>query len=788
MNAAEHNSPSKHLKTQWIRILIYVLLLLLFIAAVQDKNYQYSTREVYRLPDDAGAFWTEAAFHYRHARMVKEGIGLPSLDKQIQYPEGIEVWKYCTPVMDWFYGTLYRAGLDFGLSFQRFVVEAQHVWSTLSLFAIFLGGLALWRNHWGALLAAAFYAFSLGHMDRSSLYLRENFALPLLWLHLALLLMAARSKTKSKNIWLSLGSSSFLILAFASWHVSRFYFLLLIGGLIVTQLPLRGKSIIKEEHFQNIRRTLLIMTVANILAGLLLPMLKVTHFLYDPAMMMSYALLLSYYLLPRMSRLKGRTFFLVSIVILAIFFSTSYALQRAEGSYSHVEELLKAKIHFLGILPEDPSLLSFEARAMWNGPFKSPSLEYFLLVALPGILLLGLVVVMMVKDWRQDKGNRLAVLIAFLALLSIMGFMLVLRAHVLMHIPIAMLATRMGFSKLKKYQIAGILVLAGFIVAHVFLLMSSRITVMQPSAAILRSLTHYIQQETSEDAVFACEFNLGPTVACDADRAVLLQSKFENRTIRKKVQELYEAIFEDEETLLKVCQKYGATHFILGADTVLNTSKESMRYLSGKRNITKKMVAYQMHFDESQLQHFQIVFQNVQYRIFQIGDETAPPLPPDQYWPIWDAKVLGLDQVRSSLVPDMALEQALSTGSNVFAWLKAAEELKITGRTAEAESLLLRSISPAISSFERVIPLQPPDLATVAELVARGSEEAARLLNSMGQNREASQLLYRAARPFTFMGRPQQSLRMLDKALMYDPDNQLIMKTREQLIERMQNP
>ena len=90
MNAAEQNPSSNHLKTQWSRILIYVLLLLLFIAAVQDKNYLYSTREAYHLPDDAGAFWTEAAFHYRHARMVKDGIGIPSLDKQIQYPEGIE--------------------------------------------------------------------------------------------------------------------------------------------------------------------------------------------------------------------------------------------------------------------------------------------------------------------------------------------------------------------------------------------------------------------------------------------------------------------------------------------------------------------------------------------------------------------------------------------------------------------------------------------------------------------------------------------------------------------------
>ncbi len=789
LNNNEGNSfnISNH-KATWHLMLIYALLLIIFIASIQYKNYLFSTFENYQRSDSTGAFWTEAAFHFRHARMVKDGLGIPTLDKQVQYPEGIEIWKYCTPIMDWLYGTLYRLGLSPNMPFHQFVIKTQYIWSSLSIFAIFLGGLALWRNHWSSLLGAAFYAFSLGHLDRVSLYLRENFALPLIWLHLALFLMAVRSKRKSKNILLSIGSASLLISAFASWHVSRFYFLIFIIGLAVTQLPLKGKNLIGSVYFYNVRRALLLITAFNIVAALLLPMLKVTNFVTDPSMMLSYGLLVCYYFLPWPARMKEKAYYLLSLVILAIFFFTSYALEKAQGFYSHVEELLKSKIHFLGKLPEDPTLLSFEARVMWNGPFKSPSLEYFLILAIPGIVLLSLIIVMMIRDWHKGKANRLATIIAFLSIFSIFAFILILRLHVLMHIPIAFLATRIGYSKIRKYRIIGIIVLSAFILIQLFLMVSTKITIIQPNAKVLRSLTHFIKKDTPKDAVFACEFNLGPTISCDANRAVLLQSKFENPTIRKKVQEVYEAMFNTEEELLTVCKKYGATYFVLGVDTILNTSQDSMRYINGKKGISQKMISYQMHFNEQQLQHFQLIFQNVNYRIFKISNEPSPPLPPDQYWPIWDEEIMGLSQVQSALIPDTLLEKALYRGTNVFAWLQAAEQLKAAGRIEEAESLVIRAISPAISALEKKLAFRSPDLPSLARVVARGGEEAARVLASRGQKKQAAQLIYQVARPFALMNDHYQSLRLLDKALMYDPENRQIVIKRSQLMKKMQAP
>ncbi len=782
------NNPSDRLpdRSSWQRILICILLLLVFIATIQYKFYLLSYHTAYQRPDSVGAFWTEAAFHFRHARMVKDGIGIPALDKQIQYPEGIEIWKHCTPVMDWLYGTLYRLGLTMGLPFHQFVMKAQSIWSALSIFAIFLGGVALWKNRWGALLATIFYAFSLGFMDRGIMYLRENFALPLVWFFLALFLMAVRDRARWKNIWLSIGSASLLVLALASWHVTRFYFLFFIAGLVITQLPFKGIDVLNNNYFHNLRRALLIITSASLIAALFLPVLKLSKFLIAPSMMLGYGLLLCYYILPLYSRFRGKVYYFLSMILLISFFFISYALEKAAGLYSHVEELFKAKIFFLGMLPEDPNLVSFEAKVVWNGALVSPSPTTFLILTLPGLIVLGFVITMISRDWLQRKNNRIALMIPLLALFAICCFALVLRLHVLIHAPVAFLAARIGYSPHRKYRIIGICVLVGLICLQLFLLIPSKISIMQPNINVIRSLVDFIKKETPEHAVFASEFNLGPTIACDANRAVLVQSKFENIKVRKKIEELYNAMFESEDKLLAVCKKYGATYFVLGINTVLDTTKESLRYISGRTRINKNMVAYKMHFKENELRHFHLIFQNPNYRIFKIGDEPIPPLPPEQYWPIWDANMLGLNQIQSESIPDQFLKEALYSGTDVFVWLQSAERLKGLGRDAEAESLFMRAIFPAISSLENRLRYQAPDLSSLANLVSNGAEQAAQAYAQRGQNKEAAQVVYRAARPFALMSNLQQALELLDKAIMYDPENQQIMMTRDQLMKKMQ--
>src|SRR6185503_21382623 len=49
----------------------------------------------------------------------------------------------------------------------------------------------------------------------------------------------------------------------------------------------------------------------------------------------------------------------------------------------HVYEVMLAKVRFLGVPPEDPNRISFDARLLWQGPFAT-------LVLVEGVAQLGL--------------------------------------------------------------------------------------------------------------------------------------------------------------------------------------------------------------------------------------------------------------------------------------------------------------------------------------------------------------------------------------------------------------
>jgi hypothetical protein len=64
---AKSSSDTLPNHSSWQRLLICILLLLIFIATIQYKYHLLSNNTAYQRPDSVGAFWTEAAFHFRHA-------------------------------------------------------------------------------------------------------------------------------------------------------------------------------------------------------------------------------------------------------------------------------------------------------------------------------------------------------------------------------------------------------------------------------------------------------------------------------------------------------------------------------------------------------------------------------------------------------------------------------------------------------------------------------------------------------------------------------------------------
>jgi hypothetical protein len=77
---------------------------------------------------------------------------------------------------------------------------------------------------------------------------------------------------------------------------------------------------------------------------------------------------------PRLARLRPGTGVGGAVVAALAAAALTRALAGGAGDYAHVVELGWAKLRFLGQLPDDPRLLSFGARLLWQGPFATGSI------------------------------------------------------------------------------------------------------------------------------------------------------------------------------------------------------------------------------------------------------------------------------------------------------------------------------------------------------------------------------------------------------------------------------
>ena len=80
----------------WI---ILGLLFALFVVASGYKVNRAFQNPLIIQKSDFGSFWTENAIHYRWAKMVAEGEGIPKWDQRVQYPEGMNPFTEETPIM-----------------------------------------------------------------------------------------------------------------------------------------------------------------------------------------------------------------------------------------------------------------------------------------------------------------------------------------------------------------------------------------------------------------------------------------------------------------------------------------------------------------------------------------------------------------------------------------------------------------------------------------------------------------------------------------------------------------
>lgn len=587
--------------------LIPVLLLALFAVASGFKIHRAFLNPLIKKESDSGSFWTENAIHYRWAKMEAEGKGIPKWDRPIQYPEGIYPFEEETPVMEVLAGKSYRwLGLE--IPFHHYIVIFSCVFSSLSIFPLFGTAYILSRKTLISFICAVIFAFSIANISSVAVgsIPRENFALPLIFFHFWFLVVSL----KRKEINFAILSGLFLFMALSSWHLTQFYYGLLLIFFVLVYLGSPQKSILT--------RSFVIVSVFALLAGISIPVLIKGGFLISYASLISISFLIAVLAFPKKwSPLFKRTAFLGLTVVLC---SLPYLFQASHlQEFSHVYQFLKSKILYLGQKPDNPALLPYEAKVMWMSSFMTPSWktvwDFFILIpilALPGIgfTFLGAI--------RRTLTAEKALTGYFVVVFGLMYWLMIRMDCFWVFFLTAIIAVPPDFKFKKVYAPVFSVLLICALSFNLYKLHHSHIRSVTPPLASIFDIMQKVLDFTGPEDPVLTPFALGPSIAAFTGRPIILHSKFENKKVRDKVRECEEGLFKSEEELYQICVKYGARYFILDTGMMLDLSKESLRYRTNQLPASRQTALFKLHFAPEKLKHFKLIGSNEDFRLFRV--------------------------------------------------------------------------------------------------------------------------------------------------------------------------
>jgi len=623
---------------------IVLMLVLLCTGVVSYKHHLFKKLPFLDKQDGDGFFWTESAFHFRHFLMIAEGKDIPQMDRGIQYPEGLDTVRYITPVMERVTGTFYRLFFS-SIPPHLFLPYFSFIFTTLSVLAVFLAGKIVWRSNVAAFIAAFFYGFTPASLIRTAGggFIREDFALPLIFFSFACFMYCLR---KDKPLVSAIGSS-LLFIALAAWHVTQLYLSLFMLGMTMAYF-INRKKILPQK-------SLVVFVAFMVGASVLLPVLRAKYFVFSPALMLSYGLLAAS-LIPALKGGDSRKNIVISQLVVVALLAASLIIQKLMGVYSHVYELILAKIRFLGVLPEDPAALSFEAKSMWTSAFVSPKL-----VEIPMLLsfafLFGMIgAVIMIYRISRKKAESYEMMIVFFTLCTFFLFLLIHRMHIfaVFFLALSMGALTLFRNNSLKYIMYGFLGVCLLTQLYLMLNLFS-LKAFRPDQHYLKNMLSFIRENTDKDSAVLTSFQLGPAVAVYTGRPVILHSKFESKLIRDKVKDVYASFFNSEAELYELCRRYKADLFVYQANIALEGRPMSVRYLAGATSLRTDSAAFLLHFAQDRLTLFRLIYQNPFYRVYKVGWQTAPEKLDLRYEPIYDLVNFLGEGEPGEFIPDAVL-------------------------------------------------------------------------------------------------------------------------------------
>ncbi len=677
-----------------IGILVYLFLILL-CTGVSFYKVRLQKRLPFFNPNDGlGFYWSESAFHFRHARMVAEGKAIPEIDVDIQYPEGLNIRRYITTLPDRVSGSLYRL-LSPAIPLHVFLIYFVSIFSTLSVVAVFLAGRLLWRSNWAGFVSALFYCVTPASLARTTIgsLLREDFALPFIFLSFVCFVYTLR---EDRPIVALLGSL-LLAIALASWHLTQFYLLIFVVGFVILFF-LQKKHLFPRLGFT-------IFTAVTAAGALMLPVLRAKLFVFSFPLMLSYAMLIPLWLPDRLTTngFKRRLWAALAIIF---FLAAALIVQKYAASHSHVWSLILAKLRFFTKVPQDPTLLPFEARVFWAAGFVT-STPKDVLVLLSSTGLFGVIALFqLILRIFQNRNRREEIILVYFALSFLLLFFIIYRLHVF---AVFFLSLSVGYFvtlKAGKTKIYAYFIMVACIALTVYSLRFVSDGASRPLQQSKNHLIRYIKANSAQNEAVLSSIQFGPDIAAYAQHPVILHSSFESKQIRDKVKQVYTSLYGSERDFYEVCKQYNASLFVYEAGMAIKSIPGTVRYFAANTSLAKNSAAALFQFAPEKLKYFGLVYQNGYYRIFRVGEKTSTQkvqgLP---YSPLNDLSIFCDPHQLGENIDESIIAEGLEK-------LRRPETFKMLAKRFRSQGYL----NLAILQYQRALSLDPKDTNTVLDL------------------------------------------------------------------------
>jgi len=391
---------------------------------------------------------------------------------------------------------------------------------------------------WGSLAALLYVITPASYRTLGVILIREDLSLPLFALHLYLLARAIRVQTTGAIAAAALTA----VAALATWHAMNFIFAIEVACgfawfLRTGESPMRG-------------RASWIVLAIFAAGGLLIPVLLSKLFVLSLPVQLLFVMAMMPLARARLGggSLRRVTVGLLSVALVGLVCAGAKAWVAPNGEdYSHVLEMMLAKVRYLGTRPRDPLELSYGARLIWAGVFKTSSPEALMSWLGALALLTPVSALISLESWWHGKGDgRVATLAAFAGaalLLALMVQRLFALAAILSP-PLAVTLLRSGLPPAARRQWIVALLLVQCVLTNSMIDKTKLEGWYNP--ALLRELAgtlHYVQDQLPDEAAIAADFIVSSAIVAQTSHPAVLQPKYETARSRDRIERFTNGLY-----------------------------------------------------------------------------------------------------------------------------------------------------------------------------------------------------------------------------------------------------